>query len=98
MCSFPDVKSAVNTAVLILQSGIPIARVEYLDENSIMVSNSYFGLKYPIAPTLFLEFTGSPQSVEEQTSLVSEFSYSLVPRPSAPLPYNNSGEKKIVQS
>eukprot|EP00117_Sycon_ciliatum_P041730 scpid62464/ scgid30473/ Probable D-lactate dehydrogenase, mitochondrial len=70
--SFPSVRSAVETCVQVIQAGIPIARLEYLDENALKSVNSYSGLNYSIAPTLFLEFQGSQTSVEEQSEVAGE--------------------------
>ena len=54
-----------------LQSGIPIARIEFLDDISIEVCNQFSGLDHPVAPaTLFLEFAGSPVEVEQQLKVV----------------------------
>ena len=69
-----SVKAAVDTSVSVLQMGIPIAKIEFLDELSMAATNSYHQLGFPAAPTLFLEFNGSPQSVEEQATIVSEYS------------------------
>ena len=64
--------SAVSTSVQTLQSGVPIARVEFLDELGILATNNYSGLDYPVSPTLFMEFTGSTREVEDQARVVSE--------------------------
>ena len=69
--SFPSVKAAIATTVEILQASIPIARIEFLDELSMDAANRYSKLGLPVAPTLFMEFSGSPQSVEEQTVMAS---------------------------
>ena len=68
-------KAAVDTSVDILQAGIPIARVEFLDEISIGAANKFSKLDYPVCPTLFLEFTGSHLAVEEQTKAVGMYMY-----------------------
>lgn len=65
VCSFPDLGSAVQTAVDVMQWGIPIARVELLDELQIEAVNRYSNLEHPVLPTLFFEFHGSPSAVEE---------------------------------
>ncbi|MEM8961176.1 MAG: FAD-linked oxidase C-terminal domain-containing protein [Acidobacteriota bacterium] len=64
--SFPSVDEAVATAVEIIQWGIPVARVELLDELQISAVNQHSGLSLDEVPTLFLEFHGSERSVEEQ--------------------------------
>ena len=72
MCSFSTVEDAVNTTVEILQAGIPVCKIEFLDEIALEAVNKFSKLDYPVAPTLFLEFVGSPQSVEEQTSMAGK--------------------------
>ena len=71
VCSFPSAKAAIATTVEILQASIPIARIEFLDELSMEAANQYSKLGFPVAPTLFLEFSGTPQSVSEQTEMAS---------------------------
>jgi len=68
--SFPDLESAVNAVILTIQSGIPIARIELLDEVQMDAVNRHSKLDYPVQPTLFLEFHGSEASVAEQTEAV----------------------------
>ncbi|XP_078364900.1 putative D-lactate dehydrogenase, mitochondrial isoform X2 [Oculina patagonica] len=70
--SFPDVKSAVDAVVEILQSGIPMARIEFLDDVQIDACNKFSGLNYPVTPTLFLEFQGSENGVKEQASVAGD--------------------------
>lgn len=65
-------EDAVNTTVEILQAGIPVCKIEFLDEIALEAVNKFSKLDYPVAPTLFLEFVGSPQSVEEQTSMAGK--------------------------
>lgn len=72
VCSFPDVDSAVNTVILTMQSQIPVARIEFLDEVQIDASNKYSKLDLTVAPTLFLEFHGSATAVKEQAEAVAE--------------------------
>ncbi|XP_015263744.1 PREDICTED: probable D-lactate dehydrogenase, mitochondrial [Gekko japonicus] len=71
-CAFPSVQAAVDSTVQVLQAGIPIARIEFLDEVMMVACNRYSGLSYPELPTLFLEFHGSEQSVEEQVQATGE--------------------------
>lgn len=70
VCSFPDMESAVNTVILTIQSGIPVARIELLDDVQMDACNRYSDLDYPVQPTLFFEFHGSEQSVMEQVEKV----------------------------
>ncbi|MEK9671744.1 MAG: FAD-linked oxidase C-terminal domain-containing protein [Rhodospirillaceae bacterium] len=71
VCSFPDLEGAVNTTILTIQSGIPVARIEVLDDVQMDAINKYSGLDYPVAPTLFFEFHGSVASAREQVDQVS---------------------------
>ena len=70
VCSFPDLKSAVNTVILTIQSGVPVARIELLDEVQMDACNKYSDLDYPVQPTLFFEFHGSEKGVVEQVEQV----------------------------
>jgi D-lactate dehydrogenase (cytochrome) len=55
-----------------IQSGIPLARVELVDEQQIAICNAYSKLSLPEQPTLFLEFHGSGSSVQEQSQRFAE--------------------------
>ncbi len=70
VCSFPDLESAVNTVILTIQSGVPVARIELLDEVQMDACNRYSDLDYPVQPTLFFEFHGSEKGVVEQVQQV----------------------------
>ncbi len=72
VCAFPDLKSAVRTAVEVIQWGIPVARVELLDEVQIDAVNRHSNLSHTVLPTLFFEFHGSPRGVEEHARSAAE--------------------------
>ncbi len=72
VCSFGDLAGAVDTVIAVIQSGIPVARMELLDALQMRACNAYSKLDYPEAPTLFFEFHGSPAAVEEQAALAGE--------------------------
>jgi D-lactate dehydrogenase (cytochrome) len=72
VCAFPSVDAAVDCVIRTIQLGIPVARMELLDEVQLDATNRRFGLDYDVAPTLFMEFHGSPAGVEEQASAVAE--------------------------
>ncbi|MBM3581749.1 MAG: FAD-binding protein [Alphaproteobacteria bacterium] len=68
--AFPDLASAVDTVIATLQSGVPVARIELLDEVQMKALNRYAKLSYREAPTLFFEFHGSDKGVVEQVETV----------------------------
>src|SRR5580698_7867674 len=72
VCAFPSIEAAVNTVILIIQSGIPVARIELLDEPQMEAINRYSKLDHKIAPTLFFEFHGTAAGVAEQVELVKD--------------------------
>lgn len=72
VCPFGDIDSAVNAVIEVMSAGIPMARIELLDEIQIEAVNRYSKLDYEVTPTLFFEFHGSPSSVVEQTESVRE--------------------------
>ena len=65
-CRFESVEDAVNCVILTIQSGLPMARIELLDEMMVRGFNRYADAGLPEKPHLFLEFHGSPASVAEQ--------------------------------
>lgn len=67
---FPTLEGAVKTVIQTIQYGIPIARIELLDEVQVASCNAYSKLDNPEQPTLFLEFNGSETGVQEQTEVV----------------------------
>ena len=72
ICSFPSIEAAVRTTIAIIQMGVPIARVELLDGNTIRMVNAYAKLGLAEAPMLLMEFHGSPAGVKEQAETVQE--------------------------
>jgi D-lactate dehydrogenase (cytochrome) len=70
VCPFPDLRSAVEAAVSVMQAAIPVARIELLDDVMMRGVNRHSGLDYPEAPTLFIEFHGTPAAVAEQAEVV----------------------------
>jgi D-lactate dehydrogenase (cytochrome) len=68
-CRFDTVGDAVDTVIMTIQSGIPMARIELVDEQMVTAFNRHSGGDLPEKPHLFLEFHGSPSSVKEQAEL-----------------------------
>ena len=72
-CHFETIDSAVRTAITTIQLGIPVARIELLDEVQVGAVNRFSKLSYPVFPTLFFEFHGlSERDVTEQAEAVGE--------------------------
>ncbi|MDQ3375953.1 MAG: FAD-binding protein [Actinomycetota bacterium] len=65
---FPGIEEAGRAAVAMIRSGMQIGRVELVDARTIEAVNAYKGTDYAIAPTLFLEFSGSEAGVESDVA------------------------------
>jgi D-lactate dehydrogenase (cytochrome) len=72
VCSFNDIASAVNTVIQTIQMGVPVARVEFVDENGVRAFNKHDKLTLPEKPLLLFEFHGSEYGVKEQAELVQQ--------------------------
>jgi D-lactate dehydrogenase (cytochrome) len=71
-CSFPSIDAAVRTVIQTIQMGVPIARVELIDANSVRMVNAHSKLSLREEPMLLMEFHGSPAGVTEQAETVQE--------------------------
>jgi D-lactate dehydrogenase (cytochrome) len=70
-CAFEWMQGAVETVIATIQLGVPVARIELLDETQLDAVNRYSHTDYPIAPTLFFEFhSDSERHVAEQADTV----------------------------
>ncbi len=94
VCSFETLHGAIDTVVQSIQLGVPLARVEILDDVQMKAVNAWSGLDYPEKTTLFFEFHGSERGVQEQVETVSQlaadngggaFSWSNLPEQRAAL-------------
>ena len=70
VCGFDSLEGAITTVVQSIQAGVPLARVEILDDMQIRAVNAWSKLALPEVTTLFFEFHGSPGSVAEQVEMV----------------------------
>jgi D-lactate dehydrogenase (cytochrome) len=72
ICPFPDVKSACDAVIITIQSGLPVSRIELLDEVQVKAVNLFSNLTLPESPLLLLEFIGTEASVKEQAERFGE--------------------------
>lgn len=72
ICNFPTLEAAVNSVIAIIQMGVPIARVEFMDTDAVRATNAYSKLQLSESPLLLFEFHGSPAGVKEQAITVGE--------------------------
>jgi D-lactate dehydrogenase (cytochrome) len=77
-CNFPSLHAAVECVVQVGQYGIPVARIELVDELQIEAINRYDQTSYPVAPSLFLEFHGGSEAevraqAQETAEIAAEY-------------------------
>jgi D-lactate dehydrogenase (cytochrome) len=70
VCSFDSLEGAINTVIQTIQLGVPIARIELLDDVQMDSVNRFSKLDYPVKDTLFVEFHGTENGVKEQAEIV----------------------------
>ncbi|MCZ9883463.1 histidinol-phosphate transaminase [Arthrobacter sp. B2a2-09] len=70
VCGFPSIEAASLVVQEAIQAGIPVARVELLDDTTIAAVNAYSALELPGTASLLFEFHGTPRAVEEQTGQI----------------------------
>ena len=76
-CSFGNLADAVNATIQIIQMGVPIARCELLDANTIRMVNAHSKLTLREGAMLLMEFHGSPAGVREQVNTVQDITNAL---------------------
>ena len=74
VCSFENLSGAVDTVINAIQIGLPLSRIELLDEVQISAINKYKNTFHEEKPTLFIEIHGSPLGVKEQIEQFREIS------------------------
>ena len=77
VCAFPDIDAAANTAIMVKQMGIPVARMELVDGDSIRAVNQADGLEMQEKPHIFFEFHGTDDWVKEQAELTQAIAIDL---------------------
>lgn len=71
-CAFESPEGAVAAVIQTIQMGVPMARIEYVDEWSIGAVNAWAKMSLPEKPHLFVEFHGTPEGVKEQAEIFGE--------------------------
>ena len=77
VCPFPTIDAACQATIQTIQLGIPVARIELVDEEHIKAFNAYSKLDLKVTPTLFVEFHGTEAGTAEQSALFGEIAESL---------------------
>ncbi|MFC3039964.1 FAD-binding oxidoreductase [Virgibacillus xinjiangensis] len=70
--SFSSVDEAVEAVTAVLQAGVPVARIEIVDEASMKQVNNYSELNYQEVPTLFMEFHGNEAGLQQDVDFTEE--------------------------
>jgi D-lactate dehydrogenase (cytochrome) len=71
VCQFADLKGAVDSVIVAMQLGIPVARIELLDDVQMGACIRYSQLtEFAAKPTLFFEFHGTEAGVREQAEMI----------------------------
>ena len=72
VCPFPSVKAACDATIVTIQSGLPVARIELVDDVMMRGVNLHSKLGLPETTMLFVEFHGSEEGVKEQAERFGE--------------------------
>ncbi|WP_042454402.1 FAD-binding oxidoreductase [Neobacillus dielmonensis] len=70
--TFSSIEDAGKAATMLLKVGLPIGKIELVDEKTIMAVNDYKRTSFRVEPTLFLEFSGSRPDVEYSVQLAED--------------------------
>ena len=72
ICAFERIEDAVDAVVAVIQMGIPVARIEFVDADTVAAVNAYSGTELPERPHLFVEFHGSQAGAAEDAARFGE--------------------------
>src|SRR5690554_6004848 len=75
ICNFPTLDAAVQSVIEVIQMGVPVARVEFMDTWAVKATNAYSKLALKESPLLLFEFHGSPAGVKEQAEIVQSITH-----------------------
>jgi D-lactate dehydrogenase (cytochrome) len=71
-CAFSTIEGAVNTVIEVIQLGLGVARIEFMDDRLVDAVNRYAHLELPVRPTLLFEFHGISEAVVAETARLAE--------------------------
>jgi D-lactate dehydrogenase (cytochrome) len=77
ICPFPSVRAACDATILTIQTGLPVARIELLDQAMVAALNIHSKLELPDTPLLLVEFHGTDAGVREQAERFGEIAGEL---------------------
>lgn len=72
LIAFASSSNSIDCAIGIMSSGIPVARLEYLDELQMAAIHRYVRRDAAAHDTLIVECSGAPESVERQIRWIGE--------------------------
>lgn len=65
-------KDAIDTCTTVMQVGVPVARMEMMDENVVAAVNEYSNQNNPLRPSLIIKHHGSESKLEQQSNAAQE--------------------------
>jgi D-lactate dehydrogenase (cytochrome) len=72
ICAFETIEGAVKTVIEVIQLGVQVARIEFLDGPQVDAVNRYSRLDMAVKPTLLFEFHGVSQASVEEAARMAE--------------------------
>ena len=72
ICAFETIEGAVKTVIEVIQLGVSVARIEFMDSGQVDAVNRYSHLELPVKPTLLFEFHGVSQASVEEAARMAE--------------------------
>ena len=71
-CAFSRIDDCINTVIEIIQLGLGVARIEFMDDRLVDALNRYSKLELPVRPTLLFEFHGISETSVAETARAAE--------------------------
>jgi D-lactate dehydrogenase (cytochrome) len=72
ICAFETIEDAVSTVIEVIQLGISVGRIEFLDDRQVDAVNRYSHLELAVKPTLLFEFHGISQAAVDEAARMAE--------------------------